>query len=63
MSDAISGSFAGLFCIGLALIGIWFWIEHIFRCVYTHSIVFLVVGFIIPPVGWIHGAGIVLGFW
>ena len=38
-------------------------IVHIVVCVKTNWAAMLILGLIIPPVGWVHGAGIILGLW
>ncbi len=51
----------------LALVALAPMITHILWCIKTaadsgSAIALLIVGLIIPPVGWIHGASILLGF-
>jgi hypothetical protein len=63
MSDTISGRLGALYYLALILIGIWFWVEHVARCMANDAIGFLVLGLCAAPVGWIHGAGIAFDLW
>jgi hypothetical protein len=38
-------------------------IVHIVVCVKANWAAMLIIGLVIPPVGWVHGAGIILGVW
>ncbi|WP_157505667.1 hypothetical protein [Geminicoccus roseus] len=63
MSDTISERIGALYYLALILLGIWFWTEHVARCMAEGAIGFMVLGLCAAPVGWIHGAGIVFEFW
>ena len=39
------------------------WIYHIVYCFKQQEYVLLLVGGIIPPIGWIHGLGAFFGWW
>ena len=38
-------------------------IVHIVVCVKTNWAAMLIIGLVIPPVGWVHGVGVIFGFW
>ena len=38
-------------------------VVHIVRCVKDDWVSMLLVGLFIPPVGWVHGVGIIFGVW
>ena len=38
-------------------------IVHIVVCVKANWAAMLIVGLVFPPVGWVHGVGIIFGFW
>lgn len=38
-------------------------IVHIVVCVKTNWAAMLIIGLVIPPVGWVHGVGIIFGVW
>jgi hypothetical protein len=38
-------------------------IVHIVVCVKANWAALLIVGLVFPPVGWVHGVGIIFGLW
>lgn len=54
---------AAILYIGISIFLLYTWVLHLFRCVKTEAVLFLVAGIILPPVGWVHGAGIAFGWW
>lgn len=38
-------------------------IVHIVVCVKANWVAMLIVGLVFPPVGWVHGVGIIFGVW
>lgn len=47
----------------LAIIAAMFvpFIVHVVVCVKTNWAAMLILGLVIPPIGWVHGVGIILG--
>jgi hypothetical protein len=39
------------------------WVYHLVYCFKQQEYILLLVGGIIPPIGWIHGLGAFLGWW
>ncbi len=38
-------------------------IAHIYVTVKINWAAMLILGLVIPPIGWVHGVGIILGMW
>ena len=38
-------------------------IAHVVVTVKTNWSAMLIIGLVVPPVGWVHGVGIILGIW
>ena len=62
--NSLISSFFGLVVIAMLFFP---WIYHIIWCIkaaaYTGSaIALLLVGIVIPPVGWVHGMSLMLGY-
>lgn len=59
--------FVGMFAFGLGLgaIAAIFvpFVVHVVVCVKANWAAMLIIGLVLPPVGWIHGVGIILGVW
>lgn len=47
----------------LAAVTIIPFIFHIVQCVKDDWASMLIIGLVIPPVGWVHGVGIMFGIW
>ena len=52
---------AGLFVIGMWVIGVAAWFTHIFNCLHDGSWAFLIAGALFFPIAIVHGVGIWFG--
>ncbi len=55
------GCGAVILYIGIALLTVGAWVQHLFTCIQNEALLLLTVGIIIPPVGVVHGWLIWLG--
>lgn len=37
------------------------WITHVIVCIKTSAWILLIIGIFVPPIGWVHGAGVWFG--
>ena len=37
------------------------WIQHVITCILEQTWILLIIGIIVPPIGWIHGIGVWFG--
>lgn len=54
------GQFIG---VGLVLWLVVAWFVHVATCFVEHAWGFLIAGAIFFPIAWVHGTGVILGWW
>jgi hypothetical protein len=63
LSLSMSDRAAILFCLSAGMVMFVPIIIHIIQCVKDDWAAMLIIGLIVPPVGWVHGVGILFGVW
>jgi hypothetical protein len=63
LSLSMSGRAAILFFLSAGMVMFVPIIIHIIQCVKDDWAAMLIIGLIVPPVGWVHGVGILFGVW
>jgi hypothetical protein len=58
--DSVAVAICAAFALAIVFVP---FVVHVVVTVKANWAAMLIIGLIIPPVGWVHGVGVIFGFW